>query len=170
MIALIKGIASLSRNLAGVISAMALLLLCFEVVTRYFFPSYLPDWSAEIVIYLVVWALFLAAGELVLEGKHIHADLIVDRLPPKAKWSLAILASIAGLGFSVLFLWYGYEVVAFAHMIGEEGESSLRFPKYLYYLALPVGMAMQCLGYLVRIYVQISGLEEQPSVSVQGAE
>lgn len=169
MITLITTIAKLSRNLAGVISAVALLLLCFEVVTRYFMPSLLPDWSAEIVIYLVVWALFLAAGELVLEGKHIHADLIVDRLPAKLKWGLAVLASAAGLGFSMLFLWYGYEVVAFAHMIGEEGESSLRFPKYIYYLALPVGMAMQCLGYLVRIYVQVTELESRHSANEERA-
>jgi TRAP-type C4-dicarboxylate transport system permease small subunit len=146
--------------LAGIISAAALALLCFDVVTRYFFPSYLPDWSSEVIVYLVVWAMFLVAGELAIEGKHVHADLLVDHLPTKGKWGVGIVASLAGLGFSILFLRYGWEVVAFARMIGEEGESSLRFPKYLYYLALPVGMTLQCLGYLVRLWDQIQGGSE----------
>lgn len=139
------------RLLAGIVGLAALLLLCFEVVARYFAPSILPDWGSEIVIYLTVWALFLVAGELALNGGHVHADFVVDRLDTIWKYRLGLLGAFAGLIFSIIFLWYGYEVVAFARMIGEEGESTLRFPKWIYYLSLPVGMALQCVGYVARI-------------------
>jgi len=139
------------RLLAGVVGLAALLLLCFEVVARYFAPSVLPDWGSEIVIYLTVWALFLVAGELALDGGHVHADFVVDRLDTIWKFRLGLLGAFAGLIFSLIFLWYGYQVVAFAWMIGEEGESTLRFPKWIYYLSLPVGMALQCVGYVARI-------------------
>lgn len=142
--------------LAGMVAGAALLLLCFEVVARYFAPSILPDWGSEIVTYLTVWALFLVAGELVLNDAHVRADFVVDRLSAKWKKRLGLLGSFVGLAFSLLFLWYGTEVVLFAHMIGEEGESTLRFPKYLYYLALPVGMALQCLSYIARIWTNWS--------------
>ena len=138
------------------IGLAALLLLCFEVVARYFAPQILPDWGSEVVIYLTIWALFLVVGELALNGDHVHADFVVDRLNERKKWALGLLAAFAGLVFSVLFLWYGYEVVAFAHMIGEEGDSTLRFPKWIYYLALPTGMALQCLGYIVRIWAEVT--------------
>ncbi len=151
MLTIAKTITTAARIIAGVVGLAALLLLCFEVFARYFFPSILPDWGAEITIYLTIWALFLVAGELALNGGHVHADFVVDRLDDKWKQRLGILAAAAGLVFSVIFLWYGYEVVAFAHMIGEEGDSTLRFPKWIYYLALPVGMALQCLGYLAYI-------------------
>lgn len=156
MLAFANWITTISRILAGVIGLAALLLLCFEVVARYFAPQILPDWGSEVVIYLTIWALFLVVGELALKGEHVHADFVVDRLSERKKWALGLLAAFAGLIFSVLFLWYGYEVVAFAHMIGEEGDSTLRFPKWIYYLALPTGMALQCLGYIVRIWAEIT--------------
>ncbi len=155
MIALANRITQFARIVSGIIGLAALLLLCFEVVARYFAPHILPDWGSEVVIYLTVWAMFLVVGELALNGGHVHADFVVDRLNPTPKWALGLLASFVGLVFSVLFLWYGYEVVDFAHMIGEEGDSSLRFPKWIYYLALPTGMALQCLGYAVRIWAEV---------------
>jgi len=158
MLTLAKWMTQTARFLAGVIGLAALLLLCFEVVARYFAPQILPDWGSEVVIYLTIWALFLVVGELALNGDHVHADFVVDRLSERGKWALGLLASVAGLVFSVLFLWYGYEVVAFAHMIGEEGDSTLRFPKWIYYLALPTGMALQCLGYIARLWAEIKNL------------
>lgn len=156
MLTLANWMTRTARILAGVIGLAALLLLCFEVVARYFAPQILPDWGSEVVIYLTIWALFLVVGELALTGDHVHADFVVDRLSDQAKWALGLLAALAGLVFSVLFLWYGYEVVAFAHMIGEEGDSTLRFPKWIYYLALPTGMALQCLGYIARLWAEIT--------------
>ena len=154
MLKFAKWITTTSKLMAGVVGLVALLLLCFEVVARYFTPSILPDWGSEIVIYLTVWAMFLVAGELALNGGHVHADFVVDRLQPVWKHRLGVLASLVGLIFSALFFWYGYEVVMFAHMIGEEGDSTLRFPKWIYYLALPVGMALQCLGYIAQILTE----------------
>ena len=112
MLAFANWITTISRILAGVIGLAALLLLCFEVVARYFAPQVLPDWGSEVVIYLTIWALFLVVGELALKGEHVHADFVVDRLSERKKWALGLLAAFAGLIFSVLFLWYGYEVVA----------------------------------------------------------
>jgi len=151
------GVTLAARMLAGVIALAALLLLCFEVIARYFMPAILPDWGSEVVIYLTVWALFLVVGELALNGGHVQADFVVDRLSKRWKARLGLLAAVAGLAFSVIFLWYGYEVVAFAHMLGEEGDSTLRFPKWIYYLALPAGMALQCLGYMARIWDDLMG-------------
>ena len=79
----------------------------------------------------MIWALFLVVGELALNGEHVRADFVVDRLSEPKKWALGLVAAYAGLIFSVLFLWYGKEVVAFAHMIGEEGDSTQRFPKWI---------------------------------------
>jgi TRAP-type C4-dicarboxylate transport system permease small subunit len=156
MITFANRITQFARIVSGIIGLAALLLLCFEVVARYFAPHILPDWGGEVVIYLTVWAMFLVVGELALNGGHVHADFVVDRLGPQPRWALGLLASFIGLVFSILFLWYGYEVVDFAHLIGEEGDSSLRFPKWIYYLALPTGMALQCLGYAIRMWAEFT--------------
>ena len=43
MLTLAKWMTQTARFLAGVIGLAALLLLCFEVVARYFAPQILPD-------------------------------------------------------------------------------------------------------------------------------
>lgn len=150
-------ISAIARIVAGIVGLTALLLLCYGVAARYFAPQILPDWVSEIVIYLTVWALFLVAGELALKGEHVRADFVVDRLNDHWKFYLGLLAATAGLVFSGLFLWYGYEVVEFAHRIGIEGDSTLRFHKWIYFLALPVGMGLQCIGYVARILADLQG-------------
>ena len=152
-----------AKWLSGIVSGIALTLLCSDVVIRYFFPQHLADWTTEVVTYLVVWSLFLVAGELVIEGKHVHADLFVDRLSPVMQRRVAMVAALLGLAFSVLFLWLGMDVVEFSKMLGEESDSTLRIPKTLYYSALPLGMALQCLGYLVRIRAQVIESRESPA-------
>jgi len=151
--------------MAGTVGAMALLLLCFVVITRYLFPHVFPDWGTEVVIYLTVWALFLAIGELALHAGHVNADFVVARLTPNKQRAMGILASVLGLTFSLLFFFQGYAVVEFAHMIGEEGDSTLRFPKWIYYSALPTGMALQCIAYLTRLWCELTGPDQLPSTS-----
>jgi C4-dicarboxylate transporter, DctQ subunit len=140
---LIIGLARGAKWLSGIVAGVALALLCSDVVIRYFYPQHLSDWTTEVVTYLVVWGLFLVAGELVIDGKHVHADLFIDRLNPQA--------------FSLLLLVLGTDVVKFSMMIGEESDSTLRIPKSIYYAALPVGMALQCLGYIVRVRAEMIG-------------
>ena len=143
----------LTRILSGIIGLIALGFVCFEVVGRYFAPHILTDWGPEVTIYLIIWALFLSVGDLPLTNGHVSANFLVDRVSNRRKFE--ILASLAGLCFSILLLWYGYEVVKFAHFIGEEGDSTLRFPKWIYYLALPTGLLIQSLGYIIHIYISI---------------
>ena len=161
MLKLAKWITIMGRFLAGVVGLVALMLLCYEVFARYFVPSALPDWGTEIVIYLTVWALFLVSGELALNGGHVQADFVVDRLNSIWKYRLGLISAFAGLAFSAVFLWYGYKVVAFAQMIGEEGESTLRFSMWIYYLSLPVGMILQCIGYIARILSLSAEIEDK---------
>ena len=163
MVILATWLTRASKWLAGVVGACALLLLCFVVITRYLFPHAFPDWGSEVVIYLTVWALFLAVGELALQAGHVNADFVVARLTTNKQRALGILASVLGLTFSILFLYQGYAVVEFAHMIGEEGDSTLRFPKWIYYLALPTGMALQCIAYLTRMCCELTGSDQLPS-------
>lgn len=148
-------VCAITRILSGVIGLIALGFICFEVAGRYFAPHILTDWGPEVTIYLIVWALFLSVGDLPLTNGHVSANFLVDRVSPSKKRKFEMLASVTGLIFSILLLWYGYKVVEFAHFIGEEGDSTLRFKKWIYYLALPTGLLIQSLGYIVHIFVAI---------------
>ncbi len=138
--------------LMGVLAAMALALICFEVATRYFAPTYLPDWGSEFVIYFVVWAIFIAGSSLVEEGRHVRADIIIRLLSPVWQRVLELVSCAAGLLFCAVVAWYGLEVVTFAYDLEEVSESSMQFPLYLYYAGMPLGFGMMVIRYIIRIY------------------
>ena len=161
MLQAIQIIPKIANILAGALATIALALVCFEVFGRYFAPWILPDWGTEVTVYLMVWALFLSICNLPMTRGHVAANFIVDRLPPRKRYYFEMLSSLCSLIFSAILVWYGYEVVEFAILIGEESESTLRFPKWIYYLCIPVGMTLNLLAYIVRIYIDATTPSEQ---------
>lgn len=139
----------------GVFAGAALLLICYEVVARYFvaqFPQFLPDWGAEVTIYLTVWAVLIAGSQLVQTGRHIRADLVVRQLPDRAQWLLELINLLAGLFYCGIVAWFGWQVVEFAQMLDERSESSLQFRMWIFYIILPISFGLMCLRYLIRLY------------------
>ena len=136
----------------SILAAAALLLSCYEMATRYFWPSQSPDWATEVIIYLIIWAVFLGGSSLIKENRQVRADLITQRLPLPLQRYAEIFNSLVGLFFCSALTYYGYEVVDFAVVMDERSESSLLFPIFWYYLCLPVGMFLMSLRYLDRLY------------------
>ena len=136
-----------AEYVAGLLGILALLLVCYEVVARYFAPELLTDWGAEVIVYLMVWGVFLSFGELARRNEHVSADLIVSKFNGAKKTAYQVSVWVVGLIFSIILAWAGWQIVEFALMLGETGDTSLQFPKAYYYMALPFGMILQCLIY-----------------------
>jgi len=145
-----------TENLLMALLAIAtLFLVSFEVVTRYFFPEHLSDWGMEFTIYFTVWAIFIAGAPLVREARHVRADILLMLLPPAAQRILEIVALLIGLGFACALTWYGWEMVGNAYGLGERSESSMRFPLWIYYMALPLGATLMIFPFIKRLYLYI---------------
>lgn len=136
----------------GVFAGLALLLICAEVVLRYFVPALLPDWGAEVTIYLTVWAMLIAGSQLVLTGRHIRADLVVRQLSERLQWVLELINLIVGFIYCGIVAWFGWKVVEFAQMLDERSESSLQFQMWIFYIILPVAFGLMCVRYLIRLF------------------
>jgi TRAP-type C4-dicarboxylate transport system permease small subunit len=132
--------------IAGALGAVALLLACTTVVTRYFAPALVFDWSDEVVIMLLIWAMFLTGYRLTVQRGHVVVDLLTHGRSERWRRRLEMAASL-GLGvFALGMTVSGVMVAADALAIGERTESTARIPTFLYYAALPVGMALVALG------------------------
>ncbi len=139
-------------TLIGVFSTLALGLVCFEVVARYFVPSILPDWGAEVIIYLMVTVILIAGSPLVLGGRHIRADLFIRKLPLRLQGVVEFLNLLVGLLYCGLVAKLGVDVVGFAKLLDARSDSSLQFPLWIFYIALPLGFALMTLRYMIRLY------------------
>ncbi len=143
----------LLENLSMALLAIATLsLVSFEVFTRYFFPQHLTDWGMEFTIYFTVWAIFIAGAPLVREARHVRADILLIMLPPWLQRLLEIVALLVGLAFACVLVWFGWQMVANAYSLGENSESSMRFPLWIYYMALPIGSMLMLPPFLNRLY------------------
>lgn len=137
--------------LTGGCAAVALGIASYEMLARYLAPQHTKDWSLEMVIYLLVWATFLSGGALVRENRHISADVVVRLFGPSVQRALMIAGAFAGLAFAAVMCWFGVQMVDFAMLVGERSESTLRFPLWVFYMCLPVGMALTVVGYAVQL-------------------
>lgn len=142
----------IENALMALFVTLALGLVCYEVVVRYFFPRYLTDFGLELTVYFTVWAIFIAGAPLIREGRHVRADILMHMLPPTAQRLLEILGILVGLVFTCVLAYYGWLMVQNSIDLGEKSESSLRMPSYLYYASLPVGMTLMIWPFLRRLY------------------
>lgn len=148
--------------LVGVVGGMGLLLAGLSVVTRYAAPMAALDWSDEVVVILLVWAMLLAGFRLTLERGHVAVDLLTHILPPLAKRVAEAAATICLALYAGLLAVSGVLVTADALALGERTESTLRTPTFLYYAALPAGMGLIALAALMLLAGRAPRREPQP--------
>lgn len=135
----------------GAIGLMAIAMAGYSTAARYLKPSAAPDWGEEVVVYLSVWALWLAAASLARRGAHIRAEFLVEQLGPHAQRVLEVFHALVGVIFTLAMGYAGLQIVLLSIATGERSESTLGLPLALYYAAMPVGMGLMLVSYAIRL-------------------
>jgi len=139
------------KFLVGLLVLTAVAFSFYGVIMRYCLQT-APDWIEEIVIYMIIWAVFLMASTLVEEKGHVSATLLVERFSLKVRRILAVFNGILALGFSGVISWYGVQLVLQTHLLNERSVTSLRFPLWVAYLSVATGCSLVGIRYVIRIY------------------
>ena len=81
-----------------------------NVVARYVFLASIY-WADEVMVFLAIWSIFLAAAAVTYDGRHLTMDLFSARLSPR--WRPRAQAFVAAVCFAtfVLMAWQSFEVV-----------------------------------------------------------
>jgi TRAP-type C4-dicarboxylate transport system permease small subunit len=148
---IIKGWNSVEEFGIGLLAFFATLVSFYGVITRYLF-KFSPDWGEEVIIYMIIWAVFISASLLAEERGHVAATLLVERFPLKIRRFLAIFNAVLALGFSVLIFIFGLKIVGDAFLRDERSLTALRFPVWIAYLSVATGCALVAVRYVIRIY------------------
>ncbi|MGB9114923.1 TRAP transporter small permease [Bradyrhizobium sp.] len=140
------------RLLIGLCGALAMLIGLVQVVGRYIAPRYAMSWAEEVIVYLIVWGIMLAASQLVRTDGHVRPDLVLRAVPAGIQRWMEVLNCVAALVFCAGLAWYGWNIVATSWQLDERSSSDLRFPMWLYSAAVPTGALLMTGRYLVRLY------------------
>lgn len=137
--------------LVGGLAVGALLLCSYNVVVRYFHPAWTLELVDEVQVYVIVWAVLLSLGAVTVADRHVKADLFVTFFPDKLRRATDLSIDLLGLGFAGLLLWYGGTLAYQSWDYGDVSTTTLRFPLWIYFSALPAGGLALCIGYLIRL-------------------
>lgn len=116
-----------------------------EVITRYAF-GFAHGQVQEFSILFFVWIVFIMAGKIVREDKHISIGLLPERLvfagKLRAKGALDIYISVTLIAFGIIFLYVGILDTIVYYKSGYH--SILKYIPYYWtrHLALPAGSAI----------------------------
>jgi C4-dicarboxylate transporter, DctQ subunit len=140
------------RLLIGLLGALAMLVGLVQVVGRYVAPRYAISWAEEVIVYLIVWGIMLAASQLVRTDGHVRPDLLLRAVPSRIQRWMEVTNCIAALIFCVGLAWYGWSIVSTSWQLDERSSSDLQFPMWLYSAAVPTGAMLMIARYLIRLY------------------
>lgn len=139
-----------------------------NVIVRYLFHDNIL-WALEVTVFLFAWLVLMGASYAVKKHIHIGVDVVVNMLGPQGRKLLAIVAVTACLVYSFMLLygawnyWYPFaterawletddipmpEFLSFLADWFNEGESYQNIPRFIPYLALPLGMALLSFRFL----------------------
>ena len=139
------------RLLTGAFGLAALAIGTYGVIGRYVDQKIAFTYGEEVVVYLMVWAVFLAASQLVRTDGHVRPDIVLRLLPPQGqRWAECFNCCVAIL-FCTGLAWYGLQIATGSYGLDERSETGLQFPMWIYYSALPTGGALMALRYVGRL-------------------
>ena len=148
--------------LALSMAAMVVLML-YQVILRYVFSAS-NSWSEELVRYLFILDVMLAASIAVRRNSHLQIDVLINCFSPKLKRIFTIAATLAGIVFLALLFWYSLDLCMTATSNVSPG---LGIPMSIPYACVPLGAVLMILTSIEVILKTVEELrheEEVPTV------
>ena len=164
----------LARGALGLAAAAlvaSLLTIAYAVLRRYVFGAPVA-WTDELVGYLLVASVMLAAADALFGGEHIAVDIVTERLAPRGK-RITFLFGLAAVGATALLLAVeGIGMVRFSHQVGLRSNGYLAVPMWIPQLLVPIGALLLLLAAVVSFAAAWRGRAAPPerTTPVQGIE
>jgi C4-dicarboxylate transporter DctQ subunit len=154
-------------SIAACLGLMTLLTFA-NVIARYLFNDNIL-WALELTLFLFAWLVLMGVSYGVKKHVHIGVDVVINLMPQSGRKIAAIISLIACLAFSIMLLigswdyWYPFaterawletediplpEMLQFLSTWFNEGERYENIPRFIPYLALPLGMALLTLRFV----------------------
>ncbi|BDR14144.1 TRAP transporter small permease [Vibrio sp. STUT-A11] len=169
----------------------AMTMLTFvNVVMRYLFNDNIL-WALEVTVFLFAWMVLVGASYGVKKHFHIGVDVVINLLPEQFRKACALLAVSCCLTFSILLLigswnywypfateraWYETDDIPMPEMLQfmadwlNEGERYEKLPRFIPYMALPIGMALLTFRFAQAAYQILTGKLDRLISSHEGEE
>ena len=110
---LVRRLATLGIALAAIALIASMALIVYSVAMRYALNQPVV-WVDELVGYLLVATVMLAAADALLEGEHIAVDIVTERLSSRGRRLTLLGGLVAVAASAVLLAVEGVDMVRFS--------------------------------------------------------
>ena len=159
---------------AAVLTALAVVVVCQMVFIRYVLNQN-TIWQTDFVTFSLVAATFIGAPYVLMTKGHVNVDVLPIYVEQRARWWLALFAISISLAFA---LTMAVLTAQFWHEAWENNwrsESMWRARLWIPYAAMPVGLGLLTLQYIVDLINLLTGREppfgmppDSHTVSIEG--
>lgn len=137
----------IGTGIAAILLLASLALVFYSVFMRYFMNQPIP-WVDELVGYLLVGLVMMAAADALRRGEHIAVDLLTGRLVGRGRQMAVVFAQVACAIAGIALVIGGWQTAAFTKMLGILSTGYLAMPMHLPQMIVPIGGALLTLAAL----------------------
>lgn len=141
--------------LAGALFFLAAAINVINVVARYVFSDPI-FWAEEILIFIVIWAVFLVAGSITYRGAHLNMDLVYSTMSPLLKRIVNIAIALTLIVCTTFTAVQSWKVVML-HYRNHGVTAGTDIPLVIPHTALLFGFSFMAVAALLRIRSYITG-------------
>jgi len=160
MLAAIDRLVRWAAYLAAALLAALFALTFVEVVSRALFDASL-GFALEFGSYLVAHVLLLGSGWALMSGGHIRVSLVLDRLSGRARATVELAGSLAGLLVAATLAAALVRYTAETAMLGTHSYFPTATPLWIPQALLAAGPVVLALAFLARVIRLLRGEEGQ---------
>ncbi len=120
-----------------------------NIIGRYFFSVSIA-WAEEVMLFLMIAAVFLAAPPVGWLGRHIRMDVIVSMLPSRARMVFEVFSELITIATCIMAAIFAWPVIAMLDEL-DQRSAMANIPLVIPQAAVPLGLALMALLIAVRL-------------------
>ena len=122
-----------------------------NIIGRYFLSVSL-SWAEEVMLFLMIGCVFLAAGPVGWMGRNIRMDVVVSALPPRLRTAFEVFSDLVTIATCVALAVFAWPVLTMLNEL-DQRSASANIPLIIPQTAVPLGLLLMALLIGVRLVV-----------------
>jgi TRAP-type C4-dicarboxylate transport system permease small subunit len=163
----VKAISRLCGILAAGLIGFGVIVVCDMVFERYVL-NLTTIWQTDFVTYSLIAATFIGSPYVLMTRGHVNVDVLPLHLGPRMRYWLAVVTSVVAMAFcialAILTFLYWHE----AWSNNWRSNTVWRARLWIPYSAMPIGLALLTLQYVVELVGLVSGRERPFGIKDDG--
>jgi C4-dicarboxylate transporter, DctQ subunit len=140
------------RIAAGAMLLASVAINFANIIGRYFLSVSL-SWAEEVMLFLMIGCVFLAAGPVGWMGRNIRMDVVMSALPARARAAFEIFADLVTIVTCIALAIFAWPVMTMLAELDQRSDTA-NIPLVIPQAAVPLGLLLMALLIAVRLVVQ----------------